>query len=370
MATLLQKANLLRGLLTGEKAYTGPFYVTVDITQRCNLRCVGCIYHSPYSDSFLKGPSTILDIPLPVIEGLCKDLKAIHSHAIIIQGAGEPLLHPDFSALITRVKSEGFNVVLLTNGTLLEEGLIRTLIDVKLDLLKVSLWAVSSEQYRQNYPGSDPNHFPQVIDAIKRVNRIKAERKSKYPAVVLHFPVNRNNFREINATADLALKTGCNGVSFAPMYSANNVLDGFLLSPEEEKGLCGALIKMREQLHTASLSHNIDETLLRYTLGKQVWRKIPCYTPWYHARIKMDGTVLPCGRCSLIMGDLNKNSFDQIWNGLAFLAFRRKTFEKNGLASVQEHCDCSLCCFVGDNDHVHRFFKWLFPLLRHSKKGG
>jgi MoaA/NifB/PqqE/SkfB family radical SAM enzyme len=368
MATLLQKAKLLRGLLTREIAYTGPFYVTVDITQRCNLQCVGCIYHSPYSDSFLKGDSSILDIPLHLVEKLCKELKAVNSNTLIIQGAGEPLLHPDFLALVTGVKAAGFNIVLLTNGTLLEKKLIQTFIDVKLDLLKVSLWAVSPEQYRQNYPGTNPNNFQQVIDGIKLVTRLKAERKSKLPSVVLHFPINRNNFQDIDAMADLALKTGCNGLSFAPMYSANKILDSYLLSLEEEKWLRGALIRMRERLHSLSLSHNIDENLLRYELGKEVWKKLPCYTPWYHARIRMDGTVLPCGRCDLIMGDLNKNRFNEIWNGSVFRAFRRKIFENNGLDSIREHCDCSFCCFVGDNDHAHRFFKWFLPFLRHSKR--
>lgn len=369
MATIPQKVNLLRGLLTGDQAYTGPIYVTLDITRRCNLQCVGCIYHSPYSNSFLKGDSSFSDIPLHLTEQLCKDLKTLNTHTLIIQGEGEPFLHPDFLALVTGVKAAGFNTVLLTNGTLLGKDLIQAFIDMKLDLLKVSLWAASSERYQQNYPGTNPNNFQKVVDGMKLVARLKYERKSRFPSLVLHSPINRNNFRDINAMADLVLETGCNGLSFAPMYSANEILDSYLPLPEEEKWVRRALIQMKERLNSFSLSHNINETLLRYELGEDVWKKLPCYTPWYHARIRTDGTVLACGRCDLIMGDLHKNRFNEIWNGSAFRSFRRKTFKNIGLDSMREHCDCSFCCFVGDNDHVHRFFKWSLPFLRHSKKG-
>ena len=37
---------------------------------------------------------------------------------------------------------------------------------------------------------------------------------------------------------------------------------------------------------------------------------------------------------------------------------------------MREHCDCSFCCFVGDNDHVHRFFKWFLPFYVTQKRVG
>ena len=368
MATLPQKTKLLRGLLNGKIARTGPFYVTIDITQRCNLQCLGCVYHSPYSNSPLEGDSSITDIPLQLIEQLCRDLKAIETNTLVIQGAGEPLLHPDFLALVTAVKTAGFDTILLTNGTLLEKNLIQTFIDVKLDLLKVSLWAASSEQYEQNHPGTNLDNFQKVVDGVKIVARLKAEQKSKFPLVDLHFPINRINFRNINAMADLAIETGCNQVSFAPMYSANEILDSYLLSPEEEKWLRGTLIRVKQRLNSLPFQHNIPQALLRYELGKTFWQKIPCYIPWFHARIRVDGTVRPCARCNLVMGDLHKNTFDEIRNGSAFCAFRRKVFEPNGLDSMRENCDCSFCCFVADNARVHRFIKWFSPFLRHPDK--
>ncbi len=365
MATLPQKIKLLKGLLKGRITYTGPFYVTLDITRRCNLQCLGCVYHSPYVRPPSGNDSGIPDIPLQLVGQLCKDLRTIGTPTLVIQGAGEPLLHPDFPALITTVKTAGFNTVLLTNGTLLEENLIRTLIDIGFDLIKVALWAASAEQYEQNHPGTNPGNFRKVVDGVKLAARLKSERKSKFPVIGLHFPINRNNFREIKSMADLALNTGSNELSFALMYSANDTLDSYLLCPEEEKSLREELIRVKQSLRSLPLRHNIPDVLLRYELGKTIWQKMPCYIPWVHARVKVDGTVHPCSRCNLVMGDLHQDTFDHIWNGSAFCAFRKKAFEIHALDTMPEHCDCSFCCFAADNARIHRILKWFLPFLHH-----
>ncbi len=368
MATLYQKTKLFMGLLTGEAAYTGPFYVTVDLTSRCNLRCLGCPYHSPYVNTASHNHPSMIDISPHLIEKLCKELNTINTHSLVLQGAGEPLLHPNILELLATVKKAGFHTTLLTNGTLLERDLIQALIDLRLDVIKVSLWATSPVEYQQNYPGTDPDNFQKVIGGMNLMAELKAQQKSTVPSVVMHFPINRINFRNINAMADLAIETGCNQVSFAPMYSANEILDSYLLSPEEEKWLRGTLIRVKQRLNSLPFQHNIPQALLRYELGKTFWQKIPCYIPWFHARIRVDGTVRPCGRCNLFFGNLQDNTFHEIWNGSAIRAFRRKVFEPNGLDSMRENCDCSFCCFVADNARVHRFFKWFSPFLRQNKE--
>ena len=47
MATMHDKLMLLRGILDGKKTRRGPFYVTVELTRRCNMVCIGCRYPVP-----------------------------------------------------------------------------------------------------------------------------------------------------------------------------------------------------------------------------------------------------------------------------------------------------------------------------------
>ena len=292
----------------------------------------------------------------------------MNTHALILQGAGEPLLHPNIHELVATVKKAGFHTTLLTNGTLLEKEVIQTFIDWKFDVIKVNPWATLPEQYQQNYPGTDPDNFQKVIEGIKLVAELKADQKSMFPSVILHFPINRNNYQGIDTLVDLASAAGCNGVSFSPMNDEEGALASYALSSDEEKSARRALSRMRKRLNSLSLNHHIDQTLLRYEINSTIWGKMPCYVPWFHSRITMDGTVQPCGRCGLSLGNLYDSTFYEIWNGPAFRAFRRKAIRSNKLPLLKKHWDCNYCFLAGDNAQVHRFFKWFSPFLRHPNK--
>ncbi|NIN66813.1 MAG: radical SAM protein [Anaerolineae bacterium] len=365
MATLRKNFQLLRGLIHNEVAHAGPLYVDVDLTGRCNLRCFGCPYHSPYVDeTSLRNPAEA-DIPVDLFERLCKELKSMDTHTLILQGSGEPLLHPDATNMISAARTAGLSTVLISNGTLLDRQTIRELMDAGLHSLKVSLWASSPEQYEQSYPGTSADTFRQVVDALKLVSRLKAERNSVLPTVCLHHPINRQNYQTIDAFVDLALATGCDELSFAAFCTVRGELSSFALSPVEEQSVRVSLLHARRRLHSLPIKHNIDEALARYAAGRTLWKKLPCYIAWFHARIRVDGTVQPCGRCNrdLHFGNLHENTFHDIWNGPAIRAFRREAARTGGLASIAERCDCDFCCYARDNMRVHRLFRWVAPLV-------
>jgi MoaA/NifB/PqqE/SkfB family radical SAM enzyme len=234
MATLPQKVKLLRGLLTGETAYTGPFYVTIDVTRRCNLRCLGCRYHSSLVNLPAPGDRAVLDISFDLVDKLLEELAAMGTTVISFMGEGEPMLHPRLQDLISTAKALGLQVTLITNGTLLDEARIHSLIDSRLDVLRVSLWASSIEEFEQNCPGTNPDYFRKIVNALRLLSVLKAEKKSKFPSVHLHQPINTHNFRKVDSLADLACETGCNALSFSPLFPSGQARS-YALSPEEEK---------------------------------------------------------------------------------------------------------------------------------------
>ena len=58
---------------------------------------------------------------------------------VFFGGFGEPLTHPDIFRMIREVKRLGTVVELITNGTLLDEGLVLALLESELDTLWVSV---------------------------------------------------------------------------------------------------------------------------------------------------------------------------------------------------------------------------------------
>src|SRR3990170_3063389 len=368
MTTINQKIGLLRGLLSGEVAKAGPFYVDIDVTQRCNLRCVGCPFHGPHVKRETQTSSVGVDIPLDLFKKLCVELKSMKTNSLIIQGSGEPLLNPDIFEMISTAKDAGFSITLLTNGTLLNSDTIKALIDVRLDILRVSLLASSVEQYRKNYPGNDPDNFRKVIDGLNRVTKLKAQQKSTHPTTLIYYIINHYNFQTINEMVDLAVTTGCDGLYFTPMFNVRGELTSFMLSPEEGQHLQLALCRARKRLKSLSMSHNFNWALSRYKMtDKALWEHLPCYIAWFHVRISTDGRVLPCGRCNdnIYFGNLHENTLQEIWNGPLIREFRRKAFSKKEFESiVGKNCNCKMCCYFRDSESIHQVFKWINPFVR------
>lgn len=369
MATLPQKVKLLRGLMTGDTAYAGPFFALVDITRRCNLQCLGCRFHSQQMSPSSTVYQAVPDISFTLFKKVCHELRGMDTHALVLIGDGEPLLHHRIFDMISTAKASGFHTTLVTNGTLLNRDRIQSLFDSQLDVLQVSLWAASDEEYGLNYPGVPLDYFKKVVDSVTLLNSLKAKNRLKLPCVILHHPINRHNFQKIERFLELALTTKCDGVSFAPFYTWRSALTSSALSPNEEQSLLLSLGEMEKRIQSLRLSHNIGQTRLRYQIGEQVWRKIPCYIGWFHTRIKTDGTILPCNRCDIPMGNVDTSSFQEIWNGSPYRNFRSQASTREGLASLNHQCDCEYCCFLKDNLRVHRLFKWASPFLRHTKKG-
>ncbi len=361
MTTFQQKKKLLQGLLTGEVAHTGPFYATIDITRRCNIQCVGCRYQSPLVNMPSPGDQGIQDISFVLFKKMCNEIKAMGTMTLILMGEGEPFLHPLLSEFVSFAKKLGFHVTLLTNGTLLNKENIRSLIDSRLDVLKVSLWTSSSEGYERNTHAHNASQFGNIIDGLKLLTCLKTEKRSLLPSVEVYHPINRHNFQSIEAMVDIACTVGCNTLSFSPFRTRRRELVSLALSPDEEISVRLSLLRIKKRLNSLSIGHNIKTTLLRYKIGESVWKKIPCYIGWFHVRLKVDGTVLLCDSCDLIMGNLKEDKLSEIWNNQAICTFRRQTFTCNRLEAMSEHWDCGFCCYIGDNMRIHRLIKWFLP---------
>ena len=290
------------------------------------------------------------------------------TRSLIITAEGEPLLHPLIFEMISKAKEMGFQVTLFTNGTLLDEVRARALIDSRLDLLRISLWGSTPEEYAKTHPRTDPANLSKVIDGTKLMVSNKAARRNSFPFIQLYQPFTRYNFERVEDRVRLALTTRCTDLSFSPFVSLQGKSPNLVLTPDEERQISLTLFCLRKRLKSLSISHNINETLLYYRMGKAMWQKQPCYIGWLHARITADGTVLPRVRCNLSMGRLEEKGFHEIWNGVEYQNFRRQTLTRQGLISVGKECDCIFCCHLRDNVRVHRFFKRFLPFLRHPNK--
>jgi MoaA/NifB/PqqE/SkfB family radical SAM enzyme len=283
------------------------------------------------------------------------------TRSLWLTGDGEPLFHPQLFDFIEVAKETGLAVKLITNGVLLDEARQRALIDSGLDVIRVSLWASTPEEYARNYPGTNPATFFKVWDNLKSLAALKSRLNKVTPAVVLHQPISRLNFQNLEAFADLAQATACTSISLSLLRKLQAAeISSLCLAKEEESLLSHALQRLKRKLRGMFPSYSVDPLLRRLEVGEAVWEKMPCYMGWITAEVKMNGTVIPCCSCNLPMGNLNEHSMADIWNGPAYKDFRRQTITRAGLANMSRRCDCAWCNYT-DNDRVNRIFKWIAP---------
>lgn len=365
MPTLTRQVKLLKGLLDGQAAHTGPFYVDVDLTRRCNLHCLGCPTHSSVTRRLPPGDRTVSDAPFDLVQQLGKALERLGTTHIYLKGQGEPLLYPHMFDTISTFKQAGCRVELYTNGTLIDAATTAQLLHSGLDVLRVSLWANNEQEYERLYPGTPTRTFYRVLEGVKLVTDLKTERNATRPVVILTAPLNRHNYRSIDQRIQLAHGLGCDGVAF-DIYRDWDEFTSAALSAPDIQVLCQDLRKAKVRLESLSLGHNIDQLLLQYRLGQTANRVTPCYVGWFYTRMRIDGTIVPCPPCALSMGNLAEAPFEAIWNGAPYRSFRLKASTRQGLASLSGSCDCKYCCHARDNLRVHRLFNWIRPFSRRS----
>jgi hypothetical protein len=72
----------------------------------------------------------------------------------------------------------------------------------------------------------------------------------------------------------------------------------------------------------------------------------------------VDIGVNPCCRCDLLLGNMNKKRLEEIWNNQHYKSIRSKRKIKKGLVSLSSCCNCDWCCYIDENFHIHKIFKW------------
>lgn len=105
--------------------------VVWNATRRCNLKCVHC-----YAQADSIGASD--ELTTEEGERLIDDLSQFGSPVLLFSG-GEPLTRPDLPRLAAYAVSKGMRAVLSTNGTLITKEMARTLKEIGLSYVGISL---------------------------------------------------------------------------------------------------------------------------------------------------------------------------------------------------------------------------------------
>ncbi len=129
-------------------------------------------------------------------------------NALILNGIGEPLLHPDLEEFIEIAKKhmpDSAWVGFQSNGMLLTESRALSLVDAGLDKVCLSVDSVSKEKLSIIREGAEVSELER---AFKAINKAKALRKNTNPKVGIEFVLMKDNLMDLPETVQWAAQLG------------------------------------------------------------------------------------------------------------------------------------------------------------------
>ena len=314
----------------------------IEPTTRCNLNCKMCFRHTWFEE-----PNC--DLSLEQV-GEVLDSMPVSVETVFFGGMGEPLFHKDICAMVRLAANTGVEVELLTNGTLLTETMIRSLMDAGLSRLWVSIDNLDSTA--GDLSGHD--HSAAVLRNIRTLNEIRqhqlsglglgitfvAMKSNVYQLAKLpHFiaqnlvdEVNISNVSPVNQVSqDEMLYTNLVNMYAGPGRGSilpNVHLPYFDLNlPEAAEAVRSMMIKQNFHLYFN------DQPVLRkagyckfvregMTFIRSDGGVAPCMALLHNGYTWMNNIRRKITHCTF--GNIKEQTLGEIWDSEAYRAFRRK----------------------------------------------
>lgn len=306
-----------------------PKILYIETTNRCNLRCKGCIIYrgnwEPERDISLEELIRISD-QLP-------DLEQVYLH-----GIGEPLLNNELSEIIQHLKNRSVYVLFNSNGVLLNNKRRQELINTELDELRISLDAASSAGYKKI---RNSDQFEQIVENLKSLRRLQKQQQADYPKMSLWFLGTRENITELPGLIKLAAEIGIEEVYLQRLVyfqddEGYGVARAAKTLQDSNDGSSESLQKSQEMAAKLGIRFNASgqsepaASLRGEAEAKLPWSK--CYRPLTLMYVTAHGNVLPCCIApfstidydSIILGNVFEDSLVDIWSGSRYVNFRKQ----------------------------------------------
>lgn len=332
----MDKLTTLKSWLEGKKP--GPCIIDLNPTDYCNLKCLSCWQRNPRFQGRLD--SKWYQISDEKLLNLIDEGSELRVSWWEITGGGEPLLRPITPEIMKKIKRLGMHGSITTNGTLFSEDLLKSLIKLGWD--KITFSIDGPDASTNDYLRGEQGLFNRVIKTLKIINGLKSRFKKKLPLITFNTVLSNKNYEKASAMIKLAQKVGCIEVNFEPLTVHSEIGKQLKLNDKQQKEFQEIIkrtyklakrlkvktnIKSFKEKELIEKSNSMQEILKKET-DKHDFFSIPCYEPWYHLTIKVDGTAGPCCVYNDKRMNIKKQTLKEIWHGWRFNRLRKKIAKK------------------------------------------
>lgn len=295
--------QVLKTKVTGERV---PLVVVLNITNRCNLKCIYC--YGKYYDRKDK------DFTKEELFSLIDELVDMGTKSITL-GGGEPLWRRDIVEIIDYIKDKGIECGMNTNGTLITKKIDAV---KKLDSVCISFDGDEVSNDLNRGSGS----FKAIMEGLEcaRANGVHVHTNTV---------LTKNSINSIDYIMELAREIGFTTEFNLPFFQGreDSVNEGLCPTDGECRQAWKKIIDYKRAGHPILFSEKSHQYALDwpdyhrrvYQNGEEPeFEYIRCYTGRYMCFIDSDGLVYPCAQLIGSFKALNflECGFKKAWDNL------------------------------------------------------
>ncbi|HTR03348.1 MAG TPA: radical SAM protein [Thermoanaerobaculia bacterium] len=215
-----------------------PLNVILDLTARCNLKCVMCYFAA--TDRLLFPPydrqlSDDGNLPVDVFERIAADLFP-RAWRVALACAAEPMIHPRFRDILAIAGRYGVpDLWFPTNLLALSPPTAEALVTNHVTTVAASIDGVTKETYEKIRV---PAKWERLLACLDLLGAVRRDRKSKTPRLRIIFTWMRSNRAELAALPEFAAAHGASEIDVRFVSPTSGVdVSPELLSDEDPENL-------------------------------------------------------------------------------------------------------------------------------------
>lgn len=317
------------------------FRVQWHVTERCNLKCIHC-----YQDKLCIKDELSLEETKKGLDMLKKTVEKWGMECEVSITGGEPFLRKDWFEICKYIEEKGFYLSILSNGTLLGPDIIKKLKQLKsIRYIQISLDGGNKETH-EFIRGK--GNFDKAIESIKLL-------KKNGFKVATKFTVHKRNLSNLKEYLDLTKSLNVDFVSVAryiPWGNGKDILDYFL-NKEEIKGVYELVLSYAEK-NKGKIEYDVRRPLwiLLKKEGNNVGGR--CTAGLMGLTILPNGDILPCRPMGIVLGNILKNTFFEVWY-LSDILWKIRNYKDWKCGKCENNFTCGGCLAISNAIHKDYF---------------
>ena len=313
------------------------------ITERCNLRCKHC-YQTSYET-----PEMPLSKMLELVDEYVELLDLFGNEGRMQVTGGEPFVRSDIFDILEKIHEHRnklkFNI--MSNGFYITKDIAKKLKDLNIDLFQIS---IEGEEHTNDYIRGKGS-FKRIVEAAK----ILVEEGIR---TTFSFTVTSLNSKEYLKVLEIAKDLGVNSLwsdRLVP-WGAGKEIQEKMLQPLDVKAHYERITKVSKELEKKGSKTALSRNRTLYFMADPEKKD---EVPWSNhcdavgtrgMTVLCDGTVYPCRRLPIKVGNVMEKSLFEIWYGSEWMwKLRDKNNYKNekcGNCELFERCGGGAPCIA------------------------